>query len=136
MTNNFEPLVGFGDLVVWEGCSPSVLHTKAAMKLLSGSREKMTWAKLVWGKGFVPRFAFILWLLCKKRLPTLDRLQKWGVSLPSSLCILYNEEEERIHHMFFNCCTTRPVWTKVQHMCLVFRGSYSWDEELTWLPAH
>ena len=31
---------------------------------------------------------------------------------------------------------TRPIWTKVQNMCLVFRGTYSWDEEITWLASH
>ena len=65
----FEPLVGLRIRL------SGVFHTKAAIKLLSVPREKMTWAKLVWGKGFVPRSAFILWLLCKKRFPTLE----WGV---------------------------------------------------------
>ena len=67
----FEPLVGFEDQIVWEKCLSGVFQTKTAMKLLSGARKKMTWAKLVWGKGFVPRSAFILLLLCKKRF---DRL--------------------------------------------------------------
>ena len=41
-----------------------------------------------------------------------------------------------MEHLFFNSYITRSVWTKVQNMCLVYRGSYTWDVELAWLASH
>ena len=134
--DDFVPLVESEGQIVWERSSTGIFNTKAAMKILRGSGVKVTWENLVWGKGLVPRYAFTLWLICKKKLSTLDRLRKWGVSLTSSLCALCKGEEEAIYHLFFNCCMPRPVWTKVQNMCLVYRGSYTWDVELSWLAAH
>ncbi|XP_027177582.1 uncharacterized protein LOC113776822 [Coffea eugenioides] len=130
------PLTDFEDQVVWEGCRSGVFNTKSVMKALYTTRGEVSWSKLVWGKGYVPRYAFIVWLLCKKKLPTMDRLRKCGVSLISNMCVFCKRAEESMEHLYFNCCMTRPVWAKVQHMCLTFRGSCSWDQNLAWLAAH
>ena len=44
----------FEDQVGWEGGTSGEFNTKSVVRVLCGSREKMVWAKLVWGKGYVP----------------------------------------------------------------------------------
>ncbi|GJW35663.1 RNA-directed DNA polymerase, eukaryota, reverse transcriptase zinc-binding domain protein [Tanacetum coccineum] len=43
--------------------------------------SKVDWHDVVWYPNFIPRHAFILWLLVHERLPTQDRLAKWKLSL-------------------------------------------------------
>jgi hypothetical protein len=40
--------------------------------------EKVIWYKLVWFSLAIPKQAFILWLAMRDRLPTWERLLKWG----------------------------------------------------------
>ncbi|GJT14525.1 reverse transcriptase zinc-binding domain-containing protein [Tanacetum coccineum] len=39
--------------------------------------SKVDWHDVVWYPNFIPRHAFILWLLVHERLSTQDRLAKW-----------------------------------------------------------
>uniref|UniRef100_A0A5B6YSU5 Reverse transcriptase zinc-binding domain-containing protein n=1 Tax=Davidia involucrata TaxID=16924 RepID=A0A5B6YSU5_DAVIN len=43
-----------------------------------------------------------MWLLMKGRLSTRDKLHQWGIA-DSSLCLLCNNHEETIDHLFFEC---------------------------------
>lgn len=51
----------------------------------------------------MPRYAIIMWLLCKRRLPTRDRTSKLGDNAIPTKCQLCIEEEESIDHLFFKC---------------------------------
>lgn len=76
---------------------------KSAMKVLFYSTSEVTWHKLVWGKGSIPKFAFILWLAIKRKLMTSDRLSKWGIQNVSPMCVLRGTEPEFVDHLFFRC---------------------------------
>ncbi|KAF3540938.1 uncharacterized protein LOC111203183 [Brassica napus] len=45
---------------------------------------KVPWAKLIWFKQGVPRFAFVTWLAVKDRLSTGSRMRAWGLLAPYS----------------------------------------------------
>lgn len=47
---------------------------KSALKKLRVKDQKAEWYNIVLGRGYVPRYAMILWLLCKGRLNTKDSL--------------------------------------------------------------
>lgn len=58
-------------------------------------------------------------------------MKKWGMQITLE-CVLCQEAEESIEHLFFECKETAAMWHKIQRMCLVYSGSYGWSEELAW----
>ncbi|XP_074299673.1 uncharacterized protein LOC141630822 [Silene latifolia] len=66
------------------------------------SHQKVIWAKAVWNRFNTPRHCFILWLLQRQRLLTLDRLQKMGV-VTSGVCFVYSRGLETHQHLFQEC---------------------------------
>lgn len=64
---------------------------------------------VVWFKEHVPRFSFITWLAMLKRLPTRDRLRRWGMNTPTS-CVLCSNGEESHEHLFFECSFSGGIW--------------------------
>ncbi|GAA0152684.1 hypothetical protein LIER_11102 [Lithospermum erythrorhizon] len=69
----------------------------------------------------VPKFSFIAWLLCLRRLPTKDRLENWSViedslrvglrRLKGLLAKVWERDEESVHH---GCCIS---YLEVQKCC-------------------
>ncbi|XP_050222554.1 uncharacterized protein LOC126672643 [Mercurialis annua] len=68
---------------------------------------KVVWYKLVWYKGYIPRYSFIVWLCMKKRLLTKDKLVKWKV-IDSDLCSLCGRGKET----HFSCNFSQGIWRK------------------------
>ncbi|GAA0155658.1 hypothetical protein LIER_13342 [Lithospermum erythrorhizon] len=87
------------DTVVWFNARRFTV--KSMWQQIRYVRGNSLWHKLVWFKGNVPKFGFTAWLLCKRRLPTRDRLQAWGI-VDDNSCVLCGEQED-IHHLFFSC---------------------------------
>ncbi|KAL3507661.1 hypothetical protein ACH5RR_033043 [Cinchona calisaya] len=53
-------------------------------KAIQAVREAGTtveWLKSFWYKRHVPRTAFVMWLLCKRRLMTKDRMKAWVIQV-------------------------------------------------------
>ena len=42
---------------------------------------KVEWHRLLWGSFTVPKFSFIAWMAILNKLPTMDRLQAWGMGM-------------------------------------------------------
>lgn len=95
------PQIDIEDVIVWT-ISPtgqySIQHTWEAVR---SKGEKVQWAPLVWFPNNVPKWAFILWLACQKRLSTKDRLRKWGMTVDPH-CMLCACSDESIQHLFFD----------------------------------
>lgn len=83
----------------------------------------------------VPRFDFVLWNLCQRRLNTKDRLITWGIWV-DVVCLLCCACNESIDHLFFLYSVSKEVWKKRQTKCSIFRGEYGWKYELEWLKTH
>ena len=43
--------------------------------------RKVEWHRLLWGSFIVPKFACIAWMAILNKLPTMDRLQAWGMGM-------------------------------------------------------
>lgn len=67
------------------------------------------WAKVLWFKENIPRNAFISWLALLRRLPTRDRLRRWGLIVPQD-CVLCSSGIETHHHLFFECPYSSSIW--------------------------
>ncbi|XP_010530455.1 PREDICTED: uncharacterized protein LOC104807041 [Tarenaya hassleriana] len=69
----------------------------------------VSWFGLVWFEKAIPRHAFLLWQVLHQRLPTSDRVARWGIQGPSR-CILCRKEVETLSHLFFCCEYSADVW--------------------------
>ena len=85
----------------WTACGSGVYSSKSALKKLYQADSKVKWHSLVWEKGFVPEYAFILWLMLQQTLITKDRLIKWGVTNILPRCVLRDQGVESVRHLLF-----------------------------------
>lgn len=85
----------FSSKITWEN-----LRTPSPIK---------AWHKIIWFKELIPRNAFISWLARLRRLPTRDRLTRWGLNVPP-ICVLCNAAPETHHHIFFECEYSSAIW--------------------------
>lgn len=97
------PLQDEKDSTVWLPSSTGTFTIKSALQSIRQTGPDVPWFKLVWDKGFVPRFSFILWMLCRRRLLTRDRMAKWGCLAGSSECALCHNANEFMGHLFLEC---------------------------------
>ena len=61
-------------------------------------------------KKQIPRNSFISWLALLRRLPTRDRIRRWGMTVPEG-CVLCSTAAETHHHLFFECSFSSSVWS-------------------------
>ena len=61
-------------------------------------------------KEHIPRNAFVAWLALLRRLPTRDRLIRWGMNVPAS-CVLCSNGIVTHHHLFFECEYSTSIWS-------------------------
>ncbi|XP_060190658.1 uncharacterized protein LOC132619924 [Lycium barbarum] len=92
---------------------------------------KVPWKSLTLHAGIHPRYKFILWLVMRRRLATVDRLLKFGINVPLT-CVFCNTYDETLLHLFFDC----PATQALSHRMLVWLGVHraigSWQEEVHW----
>ncbi|XP_058759276.1 uncharacterized protein LOC131632553 [Vicia villosa] len=103
-------------------------------KSLQGRKPSVPWRGVCFGNGARPRATFILWLACRNRLPTKDRICKFGVQNDEK-CI-YCGEKESCQHLFFECRVTRLVWLQVLKWLKIHHMPHGWDLELVWISKN
>ncbi|XP_010523230.1 PREDICTED: uncharacterized protein LOC104801610 [Tarenaya hassleriana] len=89
--------------------SVGIFSSANTWKLLRQPSPEVPWHPLSWFSEGVPRYGFIQWLALRGRLPTRDKLYRWG-AVASSTCLLCSLEEESHSHLFFRCNYSTHVW--------------------------
>ncbi|WMV24145.1 hypothetical protein MTR67_017530 [Solanum verrucosum] len=59
-----------------------------------------------------------------------------GYIVASLTCLLCQEEDEDIEHLFFECSFTSNVWNKILTWQGIQRPSLKWQDEVQWALAH
>ena len=59
-----------------------------------------------------PKATFTLWILLNRKLATVDRLAKWGMTLDKS-CALCKSADESMDHMLIQCRYAGEVWERL-----------------------
>ena len=94
--------------------------------------ESKSWKNVIMKNPACPRAVFIAWMVLWQRLPTKDRLSKFGVH--TDLKCIYCAGDETIQHMFFDCDGTRSIWKKLlswarhDHVVQDFASEMRWIE--------
>ena len=69
---------------------------------LRGEKTKPEWRCLMYKNAARPKATFTLWILLNRKLATVDRLAKWGITLDKT-CVLCKNVDESLDHMFLQC---------------------------------
>lgn len=90
---------GRDDSVQWLPSGNNQFTVASAKESIRIHGDRVNWCDIVWFKGHVPRFAFILWMVCKGKLLTGDKLKRWGC-IQEDNCVLCDVGVEDIQHLF------------------------------------
>jgi hypothetical protein len=72
----------------------------------SHGHPRAGWWNKFWHNDGIPKINFFCWLLVHKNIPTTKNMQKGGINGPS-WCVLCQEAEESIQHIFIDCKFTK-----------------------------
>lgn len=100
------------DKFLWvqaNGTFGSTFSSRVTWESLRNPSPVISWHSVIWFKQYIPRNSFISWLAMLRRLPTRDRLRRWGMSVPE-VCVLCSAAPETHHHLFFECSFSSSVW--------------------------
>ncbi|GJZ84294.1 hypothetical protein Tco_0649633 [Tanacetum coccineum] len=80
--------------------------------------EVVNWYDVVWFTHCIPRHAFHMWLVAKRRLKTQDLLRHWDVNgeILSFQCPLCDGQPDSHEHLFFDCTFSKQVWDSVKSL--------------------
>ena len=99
---------------------------------LRDKHPKVFWHRFVWYTKHIPKHTLIAWMTILNKLPTKDRLSKWGIPLVSEQCLLCHSSSESRDHLFFRCPFSREVWCCVLNLCGINRVPQLWEAKLEW----
>ncbi|WZZ52606.1 hypothetical protein YC2023_052713 [Brassica napus] len=98
-------------------CNNSISKTQGSYSYqLSYLHLLERWAPLAWPSRGIPRHSFYCWLTLKDRLPTHDRLLRWGLQI-QPLCLLCNAFPESRDYLYWECDMTFQLWSRASSRC-------------------
>ncbi|CAI8590213.1 unnamed protein product [Vicia faba] len=75
--------------------------TRDVYNMLRGDKPKVSWRRLILGNLARPRAIFVVWMASLRRLPTKDRLNRFGIQT-DGVCVYYGKQEN-FQHLSFEC---------------------------------
>ena len=106
--------------VVWLGSPDGVFSAASAREVVREPCGKVDWGSVVWFRRHIPKHAFHVWVAVLDRMPTRDRLTRWGLSI-DTLCTFCRQGAEERDHLFLRCCVVRRIWRQIMRKV---RGPY------------
>ena len=131
------------DIYLWRNTpnTPStVFLSSMTWNTLHPTPPAVDWYSSVWFQRNIPKHSFITWVAARDRMPTRDKLRRWGIQV-SSVCPLCDSADESREHLFFTCMFSLDFWNGVfataphsppstfEH-CLIWFRSVSADAKL------
>ncbi|GKC76206.1 putative gag-pol polyprotein [Tanacetum coccineum] len=116
------------DTLEWRNLSGASLNFSVVTvwECIRPRDDEVNWYDVVWFSNFIPRHAFHLWLVMKRKLKTQDTLRQWDVSSNANLnllqCSLCESQLDSHDHLFFECvfvtfCILRQDEFQYHHLC-------------------
>lgn len=96
--------------------------------------DRVGWNDVVWSKTNNPKMAQTAYKALLRRLPTKDRLFKWGIT-NDCVCALCNESEENHNHLFFTCNYSKYIWCLIKLKLDQNQIVFSLEEEIDHLRS-
>ncbi|GAA0153470.1 hypothetical protein LIER_37684 [Lithospermum erythrorhizon] len=99
--------------------------------VLRVARVKKPWMSCIWKHFIPPKHSFTVWLACRGRLPTKDRLT--FLNLDDVSCYFCRSSPESIGHIFFGCPFTSVVWAEIRRWLGVTRDMSTLASAIKWI---
>lgn len=77
--------------------------TRAMYEKIIDNTDSYNFTGLLENKLIPPKVVFMTWASLHKSLPTRFMLSRRGVYIQSTTCVLCNEEDEDLNHLFIHC---------------------------------
>nr|GEY48376.1 hypothetical protein [Tanacetum cinerariifolium] len=110
---------GVIDKLVWRSRSGAIkpFAVNSVWQDICPRDVKVAWVDAVWFSNCIPRHAFNLWLIIKRKLKTQDRLRSWDISNSlAANCSLCESHPDSHGHLFFDCPFSTHVWLHMRDM--------------------
>lgn len=120
-SQNFMPDRIKADYIIKLGAKTGKFSVKSAYENICPAFLEVSWAKILWFKGYIPRFDCIT-CLHKGRLSR-SKLKAWGV-IDDDSCGLCGANSETIEDLFFSCPIAYEVWRRIMEMNAMYRRLY------------
>ncbi|XP_021996985.1 uncharacterized protein LOC110894117 [Helianthus annuus] len=95
------------------------------------------WCPIVWFSQCIPRHAFLMWLIMRRKLLTQDKILKWDFSRRKNMnmmcCLLCYADHDSHNHLFFECKFSTQVWQSVRHKVGMDSVQAKWVDIVDWL---
>ncbi|GAA0159901.1 hypothetical protein LIER_16579 [Lithospermum erythrorhizon] len=115
---------------MWIGVANGMFTQRSLWDSLRHRAERVPWGKWLWSRDGIPRHEFVSWMLFHCKLPTKDRLARWGMQVGAA-CVFCSCDESQ-DHLFFHCVFSAQVWRLMLQRLGVYRGSATWRVERQW----
>ncbi|XP_022003043.1 uncharacterized protein LOC110900463 [Helianthus annuus] len=100
----------------------------------------VSWANMVWFTQCIPRHLFHMWLVCKDKLKTQDRLAAWEAGSETNLrlmcCPLCRYGRDSRDHLFFQCSFASKIWNSVKTMVDLDSVTDNWSSIMIWMAQY
>lgn len=117
---------------VWQHNASGEYTISSCYLWLLGQKPKFDLRRAIWHSHALPRHSFLLWLVAKGRLYTLDRLCQWNLGSTCIVCCLCSSHDESHAHLFFECDYSQQLmdlaceWLQLQRVPRRFNAWRHW----------
>ncbi|KAJ0892199.1 putative reverse transcriptase zinc-binding domain-containing protein [Helianthus annuus] len=99
--------------------------------------NEVAWVDIVWFSKCIPKHAFLMWLIMRKKLLTQDKILRWehtrGSSMNMMCCVLCYGNVDSHDHLFFSCKYSSQVWNLIRDQANMEDVNPVWEEIISWL---
>lgn len=118
--------------IAWDKVTQSGKFMAAAMyKELRCESVDVSWKNIFFQNHASPRARFILWLTLKGRVPTKDKLVRFGFIQEKKCC--FCSHDESMQHLFFDRVYTNRILRSKLEWNGYYRSILQWDQEQDWM---
>lgn len=83
--------------------------TKACYEASEGRVEECAYINFLWRRDILSKVSFVLWEVFNNSLTTRDMLRHKGINTDSTVCVMCNQVDESMDHLFLHCQTTFKI---------------------------
>ncbi|XP_021994822.1 uncharacterized protein LOC110891434 [Helianthus annuus] len=128
------------DRLLWKDGDKSFEYSSACVWDSIRAREtEVEWGKVVWFSQCIPRHAFLMWLIMRRKLLTQDKILQWDLSRRKNMnmmcCLLCFENNDSLEHLFFECKFSTQIWLSVRDKVNMATVEPKWTDVINWLLA-
>ncbi|XP_022019374.1 uncharacterized protein LOC110944750 [Helianthus annuus] len=126
------------DRLLWKNGDKMTDYSSATVwDTIRFREQEITWTSIVWFPQCIPRHAFLVWLIMRRKLLTQDKILKWDFSRRKNMnmmcCLLCYADVDSHDHLFFECKFSEQVWKSVRDKTDMFDVDPKWVSIIGWL---